>query len=143
MKQEYTHMVKPFKSSEWYPAVKNPYNESYFIEEGACFGITSYEVFSAVTKEHYCNHMKFEFLIQEAIKEANTAMVKFPQPNYVLLKIAEEAGEVVKEGVHCAEGRGDRDNLRAEVKQTIAMLYRLCLEGDETIGLKPALDKPL
>lgn len=78
----------------------------------------------------------FYCLISEAIIEAERAMSKFPQPNYVLLKVAEEAGEVVKEGVHCSEGRGDYSNLRNEIKQTIAMLYRLHQEGDETIGLK-------
>ncbi|SBS28999.1 hypothetical protein MSP8886_01397 [Marinomonas spartinae] len=80
---------------------------------------------------------KFIELIEAATKEAEKAMLKFPQPNYVLLKIAEEAGEVVKEGVHCSEGRGDYKNLKTEITQVIAMLYRLHQEGDQTIGLEP------
>lgn len=79
----------------------------------------------------------FESIVKDAVKEAEKAMIKFPQPNYVITKVAEEAGEVVKEAVHCAEGRGDYKNLRQEVVQTIAMLYRLVVEGDEVHGLEP------
>lgn len=139
--KENTHMVKEFKDGEWLPAIKNEHNDSYFIHKDSEFSVSSYEVFTAVPKDNFCNHYKFDFLVEAAIKEAQKAMIKFPQPNYVLLKVAEEAGEVVKEGIHCSEGRGDHDNLQTEIKQTIAMLYRLCVEGDETIGLKPALDK--
>lgn len=64
-------------------------------------------------------------------------MGKFPQPNYVISKVAEEAGEVVKAAIHCAEGRETYRNLRGEIKQTIAMLYRLWVEGDQVHGLKP------
>lgn len=74
-------------------------------------------------------------LVHEAIKEANKAMLKFPQPNYVISKIAEEAGEVVKAAIHCAEGRESSDEVRAEMVQLIAMLYRLWIEGDEVHGL--------
>lgn len=139
--KENTHMVKVLEDSAWIPAIKNEFNDSYFVREGNTFSVTSYQVFIAVPKDNFCNHYKFDLLVEDAVKEAQKAMVKFPQPNYVLLKVSEEAGEVVKEGVHCSEGRGDYDNLQAEIKQTIAMLYRLCVEGDETIGLKPALAK--
>ncbi len=79
-------------------------------------------------------------LIAEAIAEADKAMRKFPQPNYVISKVAEEAGETVKAAIHCAEGRETFENLRGEMKQTIAMLYRLWIEGDEVHGLSPVID---
>lgn len=76
-------------------------------------------------------------LMVEARAEAAKAMRKFPQPNYVISKIAEEAGEVVKAAIHCAEGRETAENLRGEMKQTLAMLYRLWVEGDQIHGLPP------
>jgi len=76
-------------------------------------------------------------LIVDAMSEADKAMRKFPQPNYVISKIAEEAGEVVKAAIHCAEGRETMQNLRGEMKQVIAMLYRLWVEGDQVHGLSP------
>jgi phosphoribosyl-ATP pyrophosphohydrolase len=78
----------------------------------------------------------FVFLA-DAMVEARKAMQKFPQPNYVITKVAEEAGEVVKAAVHCAEGRESAENLRSEMKQLIAMLYRLWVEGDQVHGLQP------
>lgn len=79
----------------------------------------------------------FMFLIGDAIAEAQRAMVKFPQPNYVISKFAEESGEVVKAAIHCAEGRETADNLQGEMRQAIAMLYRLWVEGDQVHGLPP------
>lgn len=78
-----------------------------------------------------------QFLLIDAHVEALKAMEKFPQPNYVISKVAEEAGEVVKAAIHCAEGRESRENVRAEIKQAIAMLMRLYLEGDQVHGLEP------
>ncbi len=77
-------------------------------------------------------------LVDEAKAEAEKAIMKFPQPNYVISKIAEEAGEVVKAAIHCAESRETWENLREEMKQCIAMLYRLWIEGDQIHGLPPA-----
>jgi len=79
----------------------------------------------------------FDCLVLDGIAEALKAMRKFPQPNYVISKIAEEAGEVVKAAIHCAEGRETVDNLRGEMKQLIAMIYRLWVEGDQVHGLPP------
>lgn len=79
----------------------------------------------------------FDCLILDALAEAMKAMKKFPQPNYVISKIAEEAGEVVKAAIHCAEGRETAENVRGEMKQLIAMLYRLWVEGDLVHGLPP------
>jgi len=79
----------------------------------------------------------FDCLVLDALAEAMKAMRKFPQPNYVISKVAEEAGEVVKAAIHCAEGRETAENLRGEMKQLIAMLYRLWVEGDQVHGLPP------
>lgn len=84
----------------------------------------------------------FAELVRDAIAEAEKAMRKFPQPNYVISKVAEEAGEVVKAAIHAAEGRETMENLRGEMKQTIAMLYRLWVEGDQVHGL-PAVSAAL
>lgn len=82
----------------------------------------------------------FAAIVTEGIAEARHAMVKFKQPNYVITKLAEEAGEVVKEAVHCAEGRGNFYNLQREIAQLIAMIYRLWEEGDQVHGLPPVGD---
>ncbi len=79
----------------------------------------------------------FDGLILDGIAEGLKAMRKYPQPNYVISKVAEEAGEVVKAAIHCAEGRETAENLRGEMKQLIAMIYRLWVEGDQVHGLKP------
>lgn len=77
-------------------------------------------------------------LVEAARAEAEKAIRKFPQPNYVISKVAEEAGEVVKAAIHCAEGREKPENVRAEIVQAMAMLIRLYVEGDQVHGL-PAL----
>lgn len=79
----------------------------------------------------------FLYLIGAAIAEAQRAMIKYPQPNYVITKFSEESGEAIKAMIHCAEGRETADNVRAEMTQAIAMLYRLWVEGDQVHGLKP------
>lgn len=78
----------------------------------------------------------FITLVNLAVAEAEKAMKKYPQPNYVISKIAEEAGEVVKAAIHCAEGRETVENLCGEMTQLIAMLYRLWNEGDQVHGLR-------
>lgn len=76
-------------------------------------------------------------LFYDAREEAQKAMRKFTQPNYVISKVAEEAGEVVKAAIHCAEGRETPENVAGEIKQAIAMLIRLYVEGDQVHGLPP------
>ena len=83
--------------------------------------------------------LSLEPLFVAAVAEAQKAMRKFPQPNYVISKVAEEAGEVVKAAIHCAEGRETPGNVVGEIKQTMAMLIRLCVEGDQVHGLAPLL----
>ena len=79
-------------------------------------------------------------LFTEALREAHKAMEKYPVPNKTTLKIAEEAGEVVRECVKVSEGRGDLENLRLEIVQNMAMLIRLAIEGDRTIGVPAILE---
>lgn len=79
----------------------------------------------------------WETLIFEARIEAARAIALYPQPNYVLSKFAEEAGEVLKAGIHCAEGREDLSRVRDELRQAIAMAFRLWIEGDQVHGLPP------
>jgi hypothetical protein len=81
--------------------------------------------------------LSFIALVTQASEEADRAMGKFPQPNYVISKVAEEAGEVVKAAIHCAEGRESIEELRGEMVQLLAMLYRLWMEGDQVHGLPP------
>lgn len=76
-------------------------------------------------------------VVNKATAQAITAVDRFPQPNYVLLKVAEEAGEVVKAGVHYAEGRDTWEHVEEEIVDTIAMLFRLIIEGDEINGVIP------
>lgn len=76
-------------------------------------------------------------LVEEGVAEAYRAMRKYPQPNYVISKFAEESGEVVKAAIHLAEGRDTAAHMRDEMRQVIAMLYRLWLEGDQVHGLPP------
>lgn len=80
---------------------------------------------------------QFFLLFQQAVNEAERAMRRYPQPNYVISKVAEEAGEVVKAAIHCAEGRENSQAVRDEMTQLIAMLFRLWVEGDGLHGLAP------
>lgn len=79
----------------------------------------------------------FSSLVSKARPAAEKAMRKFPQPNYVLLKVAEEAGEVVQAGVHYAERRMSWEQVEGEVVQLLAMLIRLVTEGDQINGVTP------
>lgn len=81
-------------------------------------------------------HMRSVCLAAQA--RARKAMFKYPQPNYVLTKLAEESGEAVKAGVHLAEGRDfSWSDFEDECLDTIAMCLRLLVEGDQVIGLIP------
>ncbi|BBV65677.1 hypothetical protein STW0522KLE44_20650 [Klebsiella sp. STW0522-44] len=82
----------------------------------------------------------FASLVALARVSADKAMKKFPQPNYVLLKVAEEAGEVVQAGVHYAEKRMEWEQVEGEIVQLLAMLIRLVTEGDQINGITPPTD---
>lgn len=79
----------------------------------------------------------FAKLVQEARLRADKAIRKFPQPNYVLNKVAEESGEVIKAVIHYTEGREDWLNVEGELIDNLAMLIRLVKEGDQVIGFSP------
>ncbi|WP_246876147.1 hypothetical protein [Citrobacter sp. CFNIH10] len=79
----------------------------------------------------------FSSLVSAARLRADKAMRKFPQPNYVLNKVAEESGEVIKEVIHYTEGRGDWNKVEYELVDNLAMLIRLVTEGDQVIGFTP------
>jgi hypothetical protein len=74
-------------------------------------------------------------LLMDALKEAHIAMGRYPLPNPTTLKIAEESGEVIKECMKISQGKGSMSNLSLEIRQSIAMLIRLAVEGDETLGV--------
>lgn len=76
-------------------------------------------------------------LLPDAVRAAEKAMVRYPQPNYVISKWAEETGEVTKDLIHVAEGRQTFEKLRGEIVQSLAMLHRLLVEGDQIHGLPP------
>src|SRR6185437_5494521 len=79
----------------------------------------------------------FASLVIQARLVAARASAKFPQPNYVTLKIAEEAGEVVRGAVHYAEGRMEWSEVEGEIVQLLAMLMRFVTEGDQINGVTP------
>lgn len=79
----------------------------------------------------------FASLVAKARLSADKAMRKHPQPNYVLLKVAEEAGDVIQAGVHFAENRMDWNHVEGEIVQLMAMLIRLVTEGDQVNGITP------
>nr|DAM52113.1 MAG TPA: NTP-PPase-like protein [Caudoviricetes sp.] len=79
----------------------------------------------------------FASLVAAARIRADKAMRKFPQPNYVLNKVAEESGEVIKAVIHYTEGREEWSNVESEIIDNLAMLLRLVKEGDQVIGFTP------
>lgn len=90
--------------------------------------------------ENYRNDVPedyFASLVTAARIRADKAMLKFPQPNYVLNKVAEESGEVIKAVIHFTEGREQWENVEAELIDNLAMLIRLVKEGDQVIGFTP------
>lgn len=82
---------------------------------------------------------RVQAILERARAEAARATARFPQPNYTALKVAEEAGEVIKAAVHYAEGRGTWAEVEAESVQAIAMILRLVVEGDRVNGIIPPL----
>ena len=79
----------------------------------------------------------FASLLAKAKERAIKAAIKFPQPNYVLNKFYEEAGEVGKEVIHYTENRGNWARVEDEIVDLLAMTIRLLKEGDGVIGFVP------
>lgn len=82
----------------------------------------------------------FAYLVEAARARAKKASEKFPQPNYVLNKVSEEHGEVIKAVVHYMEGREEWTRVENELIDNLAMLIRLVKEGDQVIGFTPPLE---
>lgn len=78
-------------------------------------------------------------LVEAAKAMALKAMHKYPQPNYVISKFAEESGEVVKAAIHHAEGRDTREHVIAEMVDALAILFRLAADGDQVHKFQPVL----
>lgn len=95
------------------------------------------EEFEALSSGEDHGHQLFLKLVDEAKSRAEHAMVKFPQPNYVMTKFAEESGEVVKACVHYAEGRSAWSHVEYEMVDALAMMMRLLREGDLVHGFVP------
>lgn len=74
-------------------------------------------------------------LLPRAYEAAGKAAQRYPQPNYLIAKLAEEAGEVVRGMIHYAEGRMMWLEVEDEIVQLLAMLIRLTTEGDQTVGM--------
>lgn len=91
-----TYIVKTPYTNEILPAIKSDNGVFFPVNERG--ELESYSHWNPT--ESLSVDGSFYQLVAESVCEAMKAMDKFPQPNYVLLKIAEEAGEVVKEGVH-------------------------------------------
>lgn len=79
----------------------------------------------------------FSLLVSAARVRADKAMRKYPLPNYVLNKVSEENGEVIKAVIHYTEGREEWSNVESEIIDNLAMLLRLVIEGDQVIGFTP------
>lgn len=98
-------------------------------------GPTSADVYAVVAKDSRIRYL--DRIVSRAFAAQEKAQTKFPQPNYVILKVAEEAGEVVRAAVHYAEGRMSWQELEDEAVQLIAMTLRLLTEGDRVNGVIP------
>ncbi len=87
--------------------------------------------------QHKHAHDYFDKLVEAAKSQSIKARNKYPQPNYVTLKVAEESGEVVRACVHYAENRLGWEEVEGEIVQLLAMLIRLVEEGDAVNGVFP------
>jgi len=76
-------------------------------------------------------------ILGRATRAMTIAQERYPAPNYTLLKVAEESGEVIKAAVHYGEGRGQWSDVEGESVQAIAMILRLLDEGDGVNGICP------
>lgn len=113
----------------------NPLPGWSFSEEASLLGL--YQPLYAAQQVTSVPDDYFTSLVSAARARADKAMRKFPQPNYVLNKVAEENGEVIKAVIHYTEGRETWINVEGEIIDNLAMLIRLVQEGDQVIGFTP------
>jgi NTP pyrophosphatase (non-canonical NTP hydrolase) len=109
------------------------------INQGGEFAMMARMALAAMYSEPVADDY-FASLVTQARARADKAMRKFPQPNYVLNKVAEESGEVIKAVIHYTEGREEWRNVEGEIIDNLAMLIRLVQEGDQVIGFTPPTD---
>ncbi|MHB1086121.1 MAG: hypothetical protein ACYCZ0_00030 [Minisyncoccota bacterium] len=102
-------------------------------------GINAGPAFIPLEQQRQRDADYFGQLVLRARIAAAKATAKFPQPNYITLKIAEEAGEVVRGAVHYAEGRMEWTEVEGEIVQLLAMLIRFVTEGDQINGVTPPI----
>ncbi|MEQ0416447.1 hypothetical protein ABLV48_03270 [Klebsiella sp. JB_Kp045] len=132
--REYKHL----ESSKYTDAVPH-IKYGFWMAYQACGAelVEALEKAQQVDEELESQNDYFSSLVAMARVSADKAIRKFPQPNYVLLKVAEEAGEVVQAGVHYAENRMEWGQVEGEIVQLLAMLIRLVTEGDQVNGITP------
>lgn len=140
-----TELAQREKFEAWFKSSFHPDKTGPYIKDQLYFAwkAAGAELVEALEKAQQRNaepeeqNDYFASLVAMARVSADKAMRKFPQPNYVLLKVAEEAGEVVQDGVHYAENRMKWKQVEGEIVQLLAMLIRLVTEGDQVNGITP------
>ena len=77
-------------------------------------------------------------LFQRVADELRHARTKFPKPEATGYALFEEVGELSQAILQYKfEGRATKEDIRAELVQTMTMLCRLWVDGDDSIGLEP------
>lgn len=140
-----TELAQREKFEAWFKSSFHPDKTGPYIKDQLYFAwkAAGAELVEALEKAQQRNaeleaqNDYFASLVAMARVSADKAIRKFPQPNYVLLKVAEEAGEVVQAGVHYAENRMEWGKVEGEIVQLLAMLIRLVTEGDQVNGITP------
>ncbi len=115
------------------------HDEDYLMDSRDCIDVIREELqrLNDVPPAPVVSDDYFTSLVAAARIRADKAMTKFPQPNYVLNKVAEESGEVIKAVIHYMEGREQWSSVEGELIDNLAMLIRLVKEGDQVIGFTP------
>lgn len=133
-----TDITKLAQSLKRRAASANEFGESLYVKADNVLAVVeALEKAQQRNAELEAQNDYFASLVAMARVSADKAIRKFPQPNYVLLKVAEEAGEVVQAGVHYAENRMEWGQVEGEIVQLLAMLIRLVTEGDQVNGITP------
>jgi hypothetical protein len=116
---------------DWFwPFLMWPQTQEQFVPENRTDGKDG--AMKAMTAK---NRASFARVIHDGIEQAIASAETSPQPNYTLTKFAEEAGELVRAGVHASEGRASVVHVRREMVDVVAAMFRLWCEGDEIHGL--------
>lgn len=66
------------------------------------------------------------------------AMARFPQPNPTITTLTEKVGEAARAALHIREGKcWDWNTVYNEAVQVTAMVAKLAIEDDPTVGTTP------